>query len=142
MPSKHFTMNSKDQPIGYWLKKADELLTKGINDIQCKNGLNRTSWQTLNIISQEEDISQAELNAKMKPFANANDIESIIKNFDQREMLESLFPLNLSLKGKKVYSECLDQQKEFRQQCMQGINEEDYRITMATLQKLVTNLQG
>lgn len=137
----HLQMKQRDLPLGYWLKKADELLTKGINQAQATNGLTRTGWQTLNLINQEEDISQAELFRLMKPFAGSAEVDSIIKDFDNREMLESIFPLSLNAKGKKVHAECLELQKKFRAQTMKGIKEEDYRTTISTLQKLVSNLE-
>jgi len=37
-------------PIGYYLKKTDNLLTEGINNIHKEFNLTRTDWQILNSI--------------------------------------------------------------------------------------------
>ncbi len=45
-------MKDEKLPIGYWLKKADILLTEGIDKIQLQFGITKTGWQTLNTIAQ------------------------------------------------------------------------------------------
>ncbi len=45
-------MKSKDLPIGYWMKQADNLLTLGIDKIQAAFGFSRTDWQILNALKE------------------------------------------------------------------------------------------
>ena len=46
--------NKPHLPIGYWIKKADELLAERINEVQRSNGLTWTGWQILNTLSGSE----------------------------------------------------------------------------------------
>lgn len=63
-------MQSNKMPIGYWIKQADELLTRGIDDIYSSSGITRTGWQILNSINEKEFIMKVDLTNLMKPFAD------------------------------------------------------------------------
>jgi hypothetical protein len=39
-------------PIGYWLERADELLTARIDEAQRENGPTRLSWQVINVVHE------------------------------------------------------------------------------------------
>jgi hypothetical protein len=41
-----------ERPIGYWLKRADNLRTERINRAQTENGVSRSEWQVLNILKE------------------------------------------------------------------------------------------
>jgi hypothetical protein len=40
---------TKQQPIGYWLKHADKVITEHVDRVLSDNGFTRSRWQGLNI---------------------------------------------------------------------------------------------
>lgn len=135
-------MKPKDLPIGYWIKKADQLLTNGVNQIQAGFGLTRTSWQVLNTIKENNEITKSELFELMQPFADKPAVETILMNFSQNRILEEDGArIWLTAKGAEMHSNCLARQQNFRQRCMKDISENEYQTTLLTLKKMVTNLE-
>ena len=134
-------MQSNKMPIGYWIKQADELLTRGIDDIHSSFGITRTGWQILNSINEKEFIMRVDLTNLIKPFADANNVKGILTKFKAEHLVnEDEEKLTLTDKGIKLYKTCFEQQKIFRQKVMSGISEQDYEIAILTLQKMVANL--
>lgn len=130
----------KRLPIGYWLKKADALLTDGIDEVQAEFGLSRTEWQVLNTLADTPDIPHATLLAVMRPFIEETQLDTILNKFKTSGLLDGKVPCHLSAEGAQLHSECLTQQTEFRQKAMRGISEQEYELTLRTLAKLVDNL--
>ena len=134
-------MQSNKMPIGYWIKQADELLTRGIDDIHSSFGITRTGWQILNSINEKEFIMRVDLTNLMKPFADANNVNCILTKFKAEHLVnEDEKNLTLSDKGIELHKTCFEQQKIFRQKVMSGISEQDYQIAILTLQKIVDNI--
>jgi coproporphyrinogen III oxidase-like Fe-S oxidoreductase len=134
-------MQQKELPIGYWIKKADELLSKGINNIQSSFAINRIEWQVLNSISDNELINKNDITDLMKPFANLKEIETILTKFKAENLIiEEAAGLRLTHQGIEFHKNCLEQQKIFRQKATANISKQDYQITVLTLQKIVGNL--
>ena len=136
-------MLSKELPIGYWIKQADELLTKGINVIHSSFDLDRTEWQVLHSINEKGQINKIELTAFIKPFADQDTLNTIIKKFEEAEVLqEKGETLTLTGKGIELHRTCFERQKVFRQKAMAGVSESQYQETVSTLRKIVENLNG
>ena len=134
-------MQTKKLPIGYWIKQADQLLTKGIDDIQSSFGTTRTEWQILNSISEKGFIEKSHLTDLMSPFANTKSVENILAKFKIGHLInEKENKINLTEKGTELHSACLEKQKIFRQSIMTDICEQDYQTTILTLQKVVENI--
>jgi DNA-binding MarR family transcriptional regulator len=127
-------------PIGYWVKRVDNLLSEGINAIQAANGVNRTEWQVLNLLSANEIIT-TQLSEILRPFTGKENLNAILEELDEKKIIE-LVNSNylLTAKGREVYDACYKQQQEFRMKTVQGISAEDYATTIGTLQKIVANL--
>ena len=134
-------MQTKKLPIGYWIKQADQLLTKGIDDIQSSFGTTRTEWQILNSISEKGFIEKSHLTALMSPFADTTSVENILAKFKIGHLInEKENKINLTEKGTELHSSCFEKQKIFRQSIMTDISEQDYQTTILTLQKVVENI--
>lgn len=71
-------MQTKQLSIGYWLKQADELLTKRIDNIQSSFGITRKDWQILNEINENSLIQKSDLTDLMSPFADAKSVNDIL----------------------------------------------------------------
>jgi hypothetical protein len=131
-------------PIGYWLKRTDEELTKHINDTQTSNGVSRSQWQILNAIHELGSATKEQLFETMRTFANEIELEKILVELSSQGWLvqtdKGVF--QLSNEGRLKHQVILGSQKEIRQRAMQGIREEDYTTVMSVLQRMVENLEG
>ena len=142
-------MQSKRLPIGYYLKLADSVLTKGIDDIQAQHGLDRISWQVLNSIYENSNILEGELLKLMQPFADKHVVESILVKFIDEGKIglkdnRLVSFVTAEIMSKRLQSiglfEKYQDEFEFRSKAMAGIPNEDYQTTISTLEKLIANL--
>lgn len=133
-------------PIGYWLKKADELLTARINEAQQANGLTRTEWQVLNTLLETEAASRSEIVEILSPFGDAETIGAPVDSLMERGLIEpdgsETGRLRLTTLGRQLHARALEVQKGIRLQAVQGISETDYATTVRVLQQIVENLSG
>ncbi|HEX7089496.1 MAG TPA: MarR family winged helix-turn-helix transcriptional regulator [Longimicrobiales bacterium] len=129
-------------PIGYWLKRADELLTQRIDEAQRSNGLTRLEWQALNVIRGRAGVRREEIAHVLRPFAGAAEVDEAIGRLAARGAVggppEDGFELTPA--GAELYEKALAVQQSVRQRAVAGISEAEYATTMAVLQRLVANL--
>jgi DNA-binding MarR family transcriptional regulator len=134
-------MKQKRLPIGYYLKLADNCLTKGIDEIQSQHGLNRIEWQVLNSIYEKPEVLKNEIIDLMKPLADSHLVETIFTKFIDKSQVEvKNNMLTLTTEGKELHKSCFDTQQEFRKKAVTDISEADYQITISTLQKMIANI--
>ncbi|MCC6251526.1 MAG: winged helix-turn-helix transcriptional regulator [Bacteroidia bacterium] len=134
-------MQQKQLPIGYYLKLVDNCLTRGIDEIQSKHGLNRLEWQVLNSIYEKPGILKTEILELMKPLADFQVVESIFNKFIEKNQIEiKSNMLALTTLGKELHKSCFDSQQEFRKKAITNISETEYQTTISTLQKMIANL--
>lgn len=134
-------MQQKRLPIGYYLKLADNCLTKGIDEIQSQHGLNRIEWQILNSIYEKSSIHRQEIIEIMKPLADSQFVETVLSKFSSKNFIETNNDiLTLTTAGQDLHKACFDTQQEFRKKAVLGISETDYQMTISTLQKMIDNI--
>ena len=130
-------------PIGYWIKKADELLTARIDAAQQTNGLTRLGWQALNLIHEAAAPSRDEVAKTLQPFADAATVDQTLNGLSDgglvRQMSAGL--LELTPEGAKLHQRALESQKTVRHRAVEGIDGADYATTVRVLQRLVRNLE-
>ncbi len=135
-------MSPKELPIGYWIKKVDELLTNGINEIHSAFGMKRTDWQVLNSIKQDDGSLNSELTEIMLPFTDKDTLERTLIGFKQTGLIKKQGPKwILTEKGQETHKNCFKKQKSFRERTMNGISDQEYQTTYSTLKKIVENLE-
>ena len=131
-------------PIGYWLKKADELLTARINEAQRANGLSRTEWQILNVLHETPAASRGEIIEVLHPFGEPEKLGSIIDGLVGRGLVEAegagAEALRLTEAGRALHRTALEVQQKVRERAVRGISEADYVTTVRVLQQMVKNL--
>lgn len=138
-----------NQPIGYWLKQADNLLTEQINKVQSANGVSRFDWQVLNRLNELGMADRKQLFEVMRTFITEVELEEILSSLTQRGWVEqgkvshnSAAEFHLTEEGRRQHAIILASQKEVRAQAMQGIGEEEYATVIRVLQRIVSNLGG
>lgn len=131
-------------PIGYWIKKADEVLTARINEAQEANGLSRTEWQILNVLHETSSASRSQIIELLHPFGNEARLGPVLDSLVDRGLVEEtgtgMGEFRLSAQGRAVHATALAVQKKIRRQAVRGITETDYLTTIRVLQRIVANL--
>ena len=134
-------------PIGFWLKKVDQLLTDRINQIQANNGVSRLEWQTLSTLFEREGISQEDLHTVLAPFTDISTLSNILARFAEMKWLDisnndkGTIIFHLNNEGRERHQRVFQAQQEARELTMKGITAEDYLIVIRTLQQIATNLE-
>lgn len=126
-------------PIGYYLKKTDNLLTERINKIHSDFGLTRTEWQIMNSI--HEGVDKNTLLTQLLEFASIEQLNELITELSKRSFVEETPLLKLTDRGEEIFKSCLQKQTELRQKSMQNITEQEYIQLITTLEKIIDNLK-
>lgn len=137
---------TKQQPIGYWLKHADEVITERTDQALSDNGFSRSRWQVLNIVYQAGTITRGGVFNTMQTFIDARQLEEIIDRFVEEGWLVKFgegdaAQLTLTDAGKAQRETVFKLQSEVRRRAMQGITEQEYATVIEVLQRIVKNLQ-
>lgn len=132
-------MEKKKKPIGYYLKKADNLLTGSINNIHAELGLTRTGWQILNSIKEGTD--KHTILAQLSGFASAEQLNETFSSLAARGWIVDNSTLKLTGEGEETFKNCLQKQTVLRQKSMQNITEQEYLQLITTLEKIIDNLK-
>ena len=137
---------TKDKPIGYWLKHADNVITEHIDRVLSENGFTRSRWQVLNIVYQAGTIMRKALVDTMQNFIHAPQLDEIIEDFVEEGWLVRLgegdeAQLTLTDAGKANRETVFELQSEVRRRAMKGITEQEYATVIDVLERMVKNLQ-
>jgi DNA-binding MarR family transcriptional regulator len=131
----------QELPIGYYLRKTDNLLTEGIKAIHKEHDIDRTQWQILHSLYRHGRIGKDVLSAILTAFAYLNQLETACLSWLQRNLVHvEDGMLALSEKGEEHHRACLKKQLIFRTKTIQHISKEKYNIKMITLTQMLDNL--
>ncbi len=128
-------------PIGYYLKKTDNLLTEGINTIHKELDITRTEWQILNLINEKGETGRQEIADLLSEFAGREKLDDAINTLLNRGIIQEEKYLSFTEKGEELYRLCFDKQTTFRKKAMENITEKEYLLTIETLEKIIDNLK-
>ena len=133
-------------PIGYWLKHADEVITKHVNQVLQDNGFTRFRWQVLNILYETGTTTRSKVFTTMKTFIDADQLDEILNGFVQEGWLVKrgdgeVTELVLTNVGKTEREAIFKLQSEVRRRAMRGISDQEYTTVIDVLQRMVNNLE-
>ena len=134
-------MENRKLPIGYYLKKVDNLLTDGISKIHAEFGITRTDWQILNTIHDKKNTDRNTIYELLSEFATIEHINLLISSLIKNELVFENETLKLTEKGNDIFQTCLQNQIEFRQKSMQSVTEQEYVQLIGILEKIIDNLK-
>ncbi|TAH40580.1 MAG: hypothetical protein EYC69_10540 [Bacteroidetes bacterium] len=134
-------MSEKKLPIGYYLKKVDNLISDGINRIHMEAGLTRTDWQILNSIIESENRNRELIANLLSEFETSENINNAITRLINNDLLKEAGSITLTDAGNKVFKSCLEKQLLFRQKSMEGISDQEYLQLISTLEKIIENIK-
>jgi DNA-binding MarR family transcriptional regulator len=137
---------TKQQPIGYWLKHADKVITEHVDRVLSDNGFTRFRWQVLNIIYQAGTITRSELFDTMQTFIDARQLDELIDGFVEEGWMVKHgegegTELTLTEAGKDKRETVFELQSGVRRRTMRGISEQEYATVIDVLQRMVKNLE-
>ena len=138
--------STKQPPLGYWLKHADEVITKHVNHVLSDHGFTRFHWQVLNSIYEAGTIARKDVFTIMKTFIEARQFDEILYGFVKQGWLiersdADMTVLMLTDAGKTKRDTIFNLQREVRSRAMQGITDQEYTLVLDVLQRMVNNLE-
>jgi len=129
------------QPIGLWLKRADEAITRYTNSVLAERGLTRFHWQALNLLSERGEMTLDGLFDEIGVFVSRSELEGIVSDFEGRGWAaRNGDAVSLTEAGVQARHDVFQQMNAVREASTRGISPEDYATTVRTLQQLVQNL--
>lgn len=140
-------MNGRDsghRPIGYWLKRADELLTVRIDEVQRANGLTRLGWQIINVVRERGEATVDDVAGVLRPFADGAAVSAALADLADRGVIgrTSAGGFEVTPAGSEVYARAHAAQLAIRERAVAGIDEAEFATTLRVVRRLVANLKG
>jgi len=133
----------RERPIGYWLKHVDTLLESTFRRTLDDHGLDRRTWQVLNVLSREAS-TPAGLEAALAPFLveDPGAVDTAVADLLRRGWAERDGELVvLTPAGRAAHADVAAQVHRIRQRAVQGIGADEYRTVITTLQRMAANLE-
>ena len=136
---------TEQQPIGYWLKHADNVVTEHIDRVLSNNGFTRSRWQVLNIVHRARTITRSSVFDTMQTFIDARHMDEILDGFVREGWLVKRgegngAQLTLTDAGMAKRETVFELQSEVRRRAMKGITEQEYATVIDELERMVKNL--
>lgn len=133
-------MQSSQRPIGFWLKRADALISSASNEALSRFGLDRTRWQLLNLLATRTSLTIEEVAGELADFVDEERLRRIIDALREDGTIEA-GSLTLTANGRHLHGQALAAQQEVRARTAAGITAEEYELTISVLQRIVANLE-
>jgi hypothetical protein len=137
-------------PIGHWVERAHETLTVRVLDFVRDYGLDLLHWQVLNLVYGMDDgtASDHDVSVAEATFVDTREFNGVINDLVGLGWLTELDaadhllpPIGLTDAGWQSHRKYLWLSAEVRDRSQSGISEDDRRITLATLRRMVDNLE-
>ncbi|MEU1287740.1 MarR family winged helix-turn-helix transcriptional regulator [Kitasatospora sp. NPDC005856] len=134
------------KPIGYWLNRTDEALTRYMNGMLDEFGLTRTAWQVLNVIRDTPDTpdaADADVHTALAPSADLSTLTAAIDTVLAGDWATRPAPgrLVLTTNGRRRLVAVDERISAFRALSMTGITAEEYRTAVNVLERMTHNLE-
>jgi DNA-binding MarR family transcriptional regulator len=131
------------KPIGYWLNRTDQALTRYMNDMLAEFGLTRLAWQVLNVIEDAPDVADAEVRSTLSANADAPTLATTIDTVLSGGWVTRPAPGRLALtpEGRQHLIRVAGRVDAFRELSMTGISLDDYRTAVHVLERMSHNLE-
>ena len=129
------------RPIGWWVKRLDELLEQGLDAVVAGEGLGRRHWQVLQSAAGGP-VDRAALSAALGPFATPGELDGVVADLTSRGWLRADGgTLGLTDDGRAAHTRLAAAVGAFRRSVTAGMSEEEYARTVAGLARMVANLE-
>jgi hypothetical protein len=139
-----------DRPIGYWLKKLNNLIDAEFERQLGGASLSRRQWQLLNLI-EDGPRSVPELESELEPFlrealedlGGAPDLGQALSGLVTRGWADSMDNIvSLTETGQAQLELLKARVAELRQALTAGISADEYQATIDVLSRMAANLES
>jgi DNA-binding MarR family transcriptional regulator len=139
--------SATDRPLGYWLKRVDELITSRANEALGGLGLTRLHWQTLNILREAGRTTLTLAHRSLQDFGSLADLDRVLGSLEARGWVTRISDgasapaFELTDEGQKGHANALQLQSQVRQRTMRGVSQDEYRTVIRVLETIAFNLE-
>jgi DNA-binding MarR family transcriptional regulator len=139
-----------ERPIGYWLKKLNNLIDAEFERQLGEASLSRQQWQVLNLLA-DGPRSVPELESELAPFlrdapedlGEAQDLRHALSGLVMRGWVDSMENIVILTESGQAQFELLKARvAELRQALTAGISAEEYQATIDVLSRMTENLES
>ncbi|TQS40962.1 MarR family transcriptional regulator [Cryptosporangium phraense] len=124
-----------ERPIGYWVKSVDRLIDESFDRALGARGVGRRHWQVLNLLA-EAPRSEDALEASLAPFG----LGSALADLTRLGWVQGSYALTTL--GEDALAGLREEVGALRRRTTDGLSDDDYRTTVATLQRITENLSA
>ncbi|WP_340685775.1 MarR family transcriptional regulator [Amycolatopsis coloradensis] len=117
------------KPIGFWFAHLHQALESSLDRVLATESLTRRHWQVLNTIDSGASPGKA-----LTPF---DDLPETIADLRTRDWIDED---GLTEAGRTAHRRLKARVGEFRSRATEGIGDDDYRTTVAVLERMAANL--
>ena len=130
------------RPIGWWVRRLDDLLDRVVDRAVATEGLTRRHWQALHELACGRG-SEAALRRALAAFATPDKISVILAQLIDRGWLDRGpdGELDLTEAGLAAHDRLLAEVTRLRRQVTEGLSGEEYERALAALQRMVANVE-
>jgi hypothetical protein len=130
------------QPIGWWVKRLDELLEQVVDLALAGEGITRRHWQVMHALGSggmEEDA----LRSALSPFGGPVDVTAVLAELTGRSWVTGSRGgwVELTEVGRAAHERLFGRIGRLRRQVTDGFTAEEYERTVAALRRMVANTE-
>ena len=130
------------RPLGFWLRLVDRLLEERFAEVLEEHGVTRGQWQLLNVVSNGGATAEV-VERAVAPFTDADGgpVSAQLAELIESGWIELSGPeYRLTERGANAHDRLAEVIADLRTGSTDGVSEEDYEITLVTLERMARNL--
>ena len=124
------------------MKRLDELLEQGLDDVVAAEGLSRRHWQVLQSLAGGP-VPRAELQAALASFAGPQQVDGVLADLAGRGWVaDDAGRPELTAAGRTAHERLAAAVGAFRRRVAEGLTAEEYAQVVRGLARMVGNLEA
>ena len=128
------------RPLGYWLRAIDRPLRDSMRTALAESGISRSEWRTLTTL-HAGPASASAVGEALPPRGKHRTLQQVLDGFVSRgwaSLDDGSYAL--TAEGERTHDAVLANVQKVRATVTAGIPDADYATTMATLERIATNV--
>lgn len=131
------------KPIGYWLNRTDQALTRRMDDLLAEFGLTRLAWQVLNVVQDTPGTTDADVLTTLAANADRARLAAAVDAVLADGWASRPAPARLTLTaiGRERLPEVAARIGTFRELSMTGLSPDEYGTAVSVLERMTRNVE-
>ncbi|MFJ9415665.1 MarR family winged helix-turn-helix transcriptional regulator [Streptomyces sp. NPDC101227] len=132
------------KPIGYWLNRTDQALTRAMNGMLAEFGLTRIAWQVLNVLRDTPEATASDVRSALAANADVRTLTAAVDALLADGWATRPAPDRLALtpSGRQRLAGVAARVDAFRALSMTGIPADEYRTAVRVLERMTHNVES